>query len=74
MVDLYPLIWKRPESSVYPKVWQTFQAKDIETNELVDYTIEDLPESKFDEAITILIEIFCKEAPMWMAYGMGLLI
>lgn len=70
MTKLFPLIWKRPESSGYPKVWHTFQAKDVDSDKLVDYTIEDLPESKFDEALEILIEYFCKGEPMWMAYGM----
>lgn len=70
MVELFSLKWKRPESTDFPKVWHTFQAKDIDSNNLVDYTIEDLPESKFDEAISILVESFCKGEPMWMAYGM----
>lgn len=70
MVESFQLKWTRPESSDYPKVWHTFQAKGIENNELADYQIKDLPESKFQEAIQLLIDIFCKEAPLWAAYGM----
>lgn len=69
MVDTFSLKWKRPESTDYPKVWHTFQAKDIDSNGLIDYTIEDLPESQFQEAISILIENFCNGEPLWTAYG-----
>lgn len=70
MAESYALIWKRPESSCYPKVWRNFQAKDVDSDGLIDYSVEDLPESKFQEVIPILIEYFCKEAPLWNAYGM----
>lgn len=69
MAEMISLKWKRPESSGYPKVWHTFRERDVGNDNLVDYTIEDLPESKFQEAISILIENFCKGEPLWMAYG-----
>ena len=73
MPESFALTWKRPDSSDYPKVWHTFQAKDVNTDDLIGYSIEDLPESKFQEIIPILMEYFCKGAPIWDAYGTELL-
>lgn len=63
------LKWKRPESSEYPKTWHTFFAKDVDSDELVDYRIEDVPENRFDEAVTMIVQYFCKDEPLCEAYG-----
>lgn len=63
------LKWKRPETSEYPKTWLTFQAKDIDSNELVEYRIQDLPESRYEEAVQFMAANFCKDEPLSQAFG-----
>lgn len=48
--------FERREGSVYPQVHRTFTAKDRDSDELVEYSIEDLTEDQFDSAITLFIE------------------
>lgn len=45
-----PLSWQRSQSSDFPQIWSTFQARDLDGT-IVNYTIEDLPEDRFHEAI-----------------------
>lgn len=62
--------WKRPESSDFPRVWHTFMAKDTESDDLVEYRIEDLTESRIEEAIKMLVKFFCNDEPLCAALGM----
>lgn len=68
MSELIELKWKRPVST-YPKVWSTFEAKNVDCDDLIEYRIEDLPESRFEEALENLVSIFCKDEPLCEAYG-----
>lgn len=61
--------WKRSESLEFPKIWHTFKAKDIDSDNLVEYRIQDLPESRFDEAIKMMSTAFCKDEPLCEAYS-----
>lgn len=63
------LEWKRPFSVYYPKVWHTFKAKDVNSDNLVEYRIEDLTEAKYDDALAMLVEYFCRDEPTCQAYG-----
>lgn len=56
--------WSRPTNIPYPKVWLKFKAKDVLTDVLVEYTVEDLPEERFDEAIEIMAEGFLADVPL----------
>lgn len=69
MVQLTGLKWKRPSGVEYPKVWRTFRAQSRHTNESVEYCIQDLPESRFDDAIEFMAQIFCRIEPLCEAYG-----
>lgn len=69
MVDNIGLKWKRPETSEYPKIWHTFKAKDVDSDQLVEYRIQDLPESRFEEAIQLMTSNFCKDEPLNQALG-----
>ncbi|XP_050087353.1 uncharacterized protein LOC126572243 [Anopheles aquasalis] len=57
------MVWKRPESVPYPCVWHTFQAKDTDSDRLVTYRVQDLPEDRFEEAIAHMIEYFVYDEP-----------
>lgn len=56
--------WTRPDHVPYPNIWLKFKANDVETDDLVEYSIEDLPEDRFDEAIKIMSTNFLADAPM----------
>lgn len=58
------MVWTRPESVPYPSVWLTFKAKAPDSDELVNYTVQDLPEDRFEEAIEHLIGVFIHDEPM----------
>lgn len=56
--------WVRPSHIPYPSVWLRFKAKDVLTDDMVEYTVEDLPEDRFDEAIEVMAKGFLADAPM----------
>lgn len=62
--------WKRPGWSKHPKVWRKFTAKDNDSDALVEYRIEDLPESRFEEAISVMGQFACRDGPLSEAFGM----
>lgn len=68
MGDTLNFKWTRPNSE-YPRVWNTFMAKDIDSDELVEYRIQDSPESREDEAVQFMAERMCKEEPLSEAFG-----
>lgn len=67
--DLSKLIWTRPKTSEYPKVWSTFKARDLDSDELVEYRVQDLPESRFEDAINHMVENFFLDEPITQALG-----
>lgn len=69
MEDLIEMKWKRPESSVFPKVWHTFTAKDADSERLVEYRIEDISESRSEEAVKIMAKNFLRGEPLCIAFG-----
>lgn len=56
--------WKRPENIPFPSVWLTFKAKDLNSDDLVEYRVQDLPEDRYDEAIEHMTTIFLPDEPM----------
>lgn len=67
------LIWNRPESVAFPKLWCTFKARDINNDEIIEYFIQDLPETRFDEGIEFMAKHFCMDEPICEALGRHLL-
>lgn len=61
------LIWQRPESPEYPKIWRKFEIKKHDA--VVEYVIQDLPESRFEYAVEFMIQVFCSDEPLTEAYG-----
>lgn len=62
-------IWERPESKKIEKTWYKFHARDIDSDELVEYRIKDLPESKLQQGVTFMAQHFCKDEPISQALG-----
>lgn len=63
------LKWKRPETLDYPKVWYTFKARDLDSDELVEYRIQDLPLDRADDALEHMIANFVHDEPIGQVLG-----
>lgn len=61
---LIKLKWSRPDTVEYPKVWRTFQARGLDSDKLVEYRIQDLPESRFEDVIDHMVTYFIPEEPV----------
>lgn len=68
-VDLPVLKWKRPVSDEYPKVWHAFKARDIGSDNLVEYRIQDLPLDRIDDLFEHLLATFIPDEPIGQALG-----
>lgn len=63
------LSWNRPESVEYPKIWLTFQARDTDSDSLVEYRIQDLPLDRIDDYCKYLLVNFIPDEPVAKAFG-----
>jgi hypothetical protein len=57
----------RPAHLKYPQVYHTFRAKDKDSDELVEYRVQDLPEEFIDEAVELLKMYFIPDEPLCIA-------
>lgn len=64
------LKWKRPDSTEFPKVWHTFKARDLYSDELVEYRIQDLPLERMEEAFEHMFDNYIKDEPIGQVLGM----
>ena len=62
--------WIRPENVPYPSVWHRFQAKDTESDEIVNYVVQDLPEDRFEEAVKHMVKFFVHDEPLCESKGL----
>jgi hypothetical protein len=46
------------------KVYHKFLAKDLNSNDLVEYRVEDVPEDRFEEVVDFLVKYFIPDEPM----------
>jgi len=53
--------FSRPEKLKFPTVYYTFQAKDKNSDELVNYRVQDVPEEYFDKAVALMEHHFLTE-------------
>lgn len=57
--------WKRPLDAVaYPNIWLKFSAKPKNSDKLVNYQVQDLPEDRVEDAIAFMKEIFIAGEPL----------
>lgn len=54
----------RPQSLNYPHVYHTFQARDLHSNKLVEYRVEDFPRHRYEEGIQYMIQNFFEHEVM----------
>lgn len=69
MCEKLNFIWKRPDITEYPKVWHTFKARDIDSDNLIEYRIQDLPKSRADEAFKHMWSNYIQDEPIGQALG-----
>lgn len=55
--------WVRPNEVDFPVVWLKFNAKDIETDNLIEYRVQDLPLDRIEDAIEYLLENYLDDEP-----------
>lgn len=46
--------FERPKNLEFPKVYHTFQAKDVDSDNLVTYRVQDLPEEYYEKALELM--------------------
>lgn len=56
--------WKRGSRIPYPNTWLTFLARDVDSDELVEYQIRDLTQDRFEEAFNIMVNEYFKNEPL----------
>lgn len=61
--------WKRPENIPFPTVWLKFQAKDLTSDDLVEYRVQDLPVERHDEVMELMTSYFLEDESMFKAAG-----
>lgn len=61
--------WRRPDNIPFPKVWSTFQAKDLNSDNLVEYRVEDLSPDRFEDGIKHMTDFYLKYEPMCSSTG-----
>lgn len=62
--DYIKLKWRRPASIEYSRIWHTFEARDLNSDSLVKYRIEDLPVSRVQDAYDHLVANYIKDEPI----------
>lgn len=65
-------MWSRPDNVPFPSIWWKFKAKDLETDNFVEYRIQDLPEEYYDAALQQMQEHFLKDEAMCSSTGVKL--
>lgn len=50
--------FKRPENLSFPQVYYKFKAKNKNSDEIVEYRVQDLPEEYYEQAIDFLVKYF----------------
>lgn len=58
------LHWNRPDSVEYPKIWHTFKARDLDSDELIEYRIQDLPQSRAEDALKHMFDNYIQDEPI----------
>lgn len=62
--DGIKLSWIRPASVEYPKIWHTFKARDVDSDDLVEYRIQDLPQSRAEDAYKHMYDGYVQDQPI----------
>lgn len=61
----------RPPSLRFPQIYGAFKSKDKDSDDIVDYVIQDLPEEYFDEALDLLINDHLPDETLHLCRGVA---
>lgn len=53
--------FQRPASLAFPHVYYTFEARDKNSDTVVEYRVQDLPENYYEEALDLIVKHFLPE-------------
>lgn len=56
--------WTRPDHVHYPQKWLEFTTTDCDSDNIVKYVVQDLPEDRNEDAINIMVDIFLHDEPI----------
>ncbi|EAT34935.1 AAEL012863-PA [Aedes aegypti] len=62
--------WNRPSGIEWPRVWIRFQARDVDSDRMVEYRVQDLPEDRVRDAIDHMKKHFLRDEPMCGSVGL----
>jgi hypothetical protein len=62
--------FKRPASLALPTTYYTFKAKNKESDEIVEYRVQDLPEERFEDALDLLVKHFLPDEELNISRGL----
>lgn len=68
---LIKLNWMRSKTAIHPRIWRSFMARDLDSDKPIEYRVQDLPESRYDDAINHLEKFYLKGEPVSQALGIS---
>lgn len=54
----------RPHLINYPTIYHTFKARDLHSNKLIEFRVQDFPRDRFDEGIQYMVQNFFEHEVM----------
>lgn len=67
--EMPSLTWTRPTSVEYPKIWHTFMARDTDSDNLIEYRIQDLPLDRTNDVYQHMLANFISDEPIGQVLG-----
>jgi hypothetical protein len=61
--------YKRPESLTFPQTYYKFSAKDKNSDKIVEYRVQDLPEEYFEQTVDFMVKYFIPDETLCMSLG-----
>ena len=61
--------FKRPESLEFPTIYYTFKVKSRESDEVIEYRVQDLPDDRFEEALELMRTHFLPDESLCSSKG-----
>lgn len=60
-------MWQRPSELSFPVQYYKFVTKDRDSDQLIEYSVEDIPESRYEEACRFMVKHFVPSEPKLVA-------
>jgi hypothetical protein len=54
----------RPRSINYPRVYHSFKARDLHSEKIIEYRVEDFPRDRHDEGVQFMVQNFFEDEVM----------